>query len=84
LIGRKISKDDVQIRQRMANLKDKSEYGLVSQGDRMKCYVKDWFTIFDEFALSNHYLLEKLNTKLGDLSVEETSELVAELQSSNG
>jgi hypothetical protein len=80
LIGRKISKDDFLIRQRMNNLKDKAEFGLVSYDDKMKCYVKDWYTIFDEFELSNDYLLETLNTKLDILSDKNTSDMVRDLQ----
>ncbi|EJG0765518.1 ATP-binding protein [Vibrio parahaemolyticus O5:K30] len=80
LIGRKISKDDFQIKQRMNNLKDKAEFGLVTYDDKIKCYVKDWYTIFDEFDLSNNYLLDRLNIKLDDLSQESTEDLVTNLQ----
>lgn len=81
LIGRKISKDDFQIGQRMNNLKDKSEFGLVTYNDKIKCYVKDWYTIFDEFDLSNSYLLKTLNSKLDDLSARDTTDIVVDLQS---
>ncbi|MEM9450278.1 MAG: ATP-binding protein [Cyanobacteria bacterium P01_E01_bin.6] len=81
LVGRKISKDDHQIKSRLGNLKHSGEYGLVSDGDdRIKCYVKDWFTIFDEFELSNKYLLENLNTRLEDFSDQPTGEMVEDLQ----
>lgn len=79
LIGRKISKDDYQIRQRMENLKYRAEYGLVSDG-RIKCYVKNWFTIFDEFDLSSNYLLLTLNAKMDELQHSTTKSLVQELQ----
>lgn len=82
LIGRKISKDDFQIKQRMENLKDKAELGLVTYNGRLKCYVKDWYTIFDEFELSNEYLLNTLNTKLDDLTENTTTKLVSNLQKS--
>lgn len=81
LIGRKISKDDFQIRHRMNSLKDKSEFGLVTNDDKIKCYVKDWYTIFDEFYLSNSYLLKTLNSKLHDLSERDTGDIVVDLQS---
>lgn len=81
LIGRKISKDDFQIRQRMNSLRSKSEFGLVTDNEKIKCYVKDWFTIFDEFELSNNYLLGTLKTKLEDLSERNTKELIQKLQS---
>jgi hypothetical protein len=80
LIGRKISKDDYQIRQRMNNLKDKAEFGLVTYDEKIKCYVKDWYTIFDEFDLSNNYLLSTLNSKLDDLSERNTAGIVVNLQ----
>ncbi len=80
LVGRKISNDDVQIKQRIENLKDKSEFGLVTYNDKIKCYVKDWFTIFDEFELSNDYLLQTLNSKLDDLSNDSTTDIVEKLQ----
>ena len=79
LIGRKISRDDYAIKQRFENLKDKGVAGLVSTG-RISCFVKDWFSIFDEFELSNSYLLETLNSKLKSLSSKPTEELVEELQ----
>lgn len=79
LVGRKISGDDYAINQRLNNLKEKGVYGLVSTG-RINCYVKDWFTIFDEFDLSNSYLLDTLKAKLVDLSEEPTKKLVEELQ----
>jgi len=81
LVGRKISKDDYSIRKRMENVKDKAEYGLVSHGEKIKSYVKDWFTIFDEFELTNKYLLGTLNTKLDKLTTNSTKEIVEELQS---
>ncbi|WP_028582111.1 ATP-binding protein [Desulfogranum japonicum] len=79
LIGRKISRDDYAIKQRFENLKDKGVTGLVSTG-RISCFVKDWFSIFDEFELSNKYLLETLDSKLKSLSNKPTEELVEELQ----
>lgn len=80
LIGRKISKDDFQITNRLDSLANKAEFGLVSDNDKIKCYVKDWYTIFDEFNLSNTYLLEKLKSKFDDYSVIDTPELVSNLQ----
>lgn len=79
LIGRKISKDDLRIKQRLDDHKEKGEFGLVSTG-RIKCYVKDWFSIFNEFELTNSYLIEKLTSKLEDLSKARTEDLVESLQ----
>lgn len=80
LIGRKISQKNKTISQRWSSLKDKAELGLVTDSGRVKCYVKSWFTIFDEFKLSNSYLLETLNSKLESLSEESPEELVKSLQ----
>ncbi len=79
LIGRKISKDDIRIKQRIESLKDKGENGLITDG-RIKCYVKNWFTIFDEFDLTNGYLLENLKTKLDSLEDTSTKNLIEDLQ----
>ena len=79
LIGRKISKDDVTIRRQLQSHKDKAEPGLVTDGD-IKCYVRDWYSIFDEFELVNNYLLETLSSKRDDLSGISTKQLVADLQ----
>src|SRR5690606_22754144 len=83
LVGRKISRDDVQIKTRVGGLKDKGEYGLVTYSDKIKCYVKDWFTIFDEFELSNGYLLKTLEAKLDNLSDIKTDRVVHILQTEN-
>lgn len=80
LIGRKISKNDYLIRSQMDTLKDKSENGLVFSSGKVKCYVKDWYTIFDEFSLSNDYLLDNLQSKLVSFSEVSKSELVTSLQ----
>jgi len=79
LVGRKISDQDIQIRRRLDDNNDKGEQGLISSG-RIKCYVKNWYTIFDEFTLSNNYLLSELKLKRNSLSKIGTQELVKELQ----
>jgi hypothetical protein len=43
-------------------------------------YVKNWNTIFDEFLLSNNYLLEHLKTQREELSGKTREELIGELQ----
>ena len=80
LIGRKISKDDFSIKAQLQSHKDKGELGLVLQAEKIKCYVKDWYTIFDEFGLSNNFLLENLKSKYDDLSDESKISLVNDLQ----
>ena len=64
----------------MDSLKGKEEFGLVAHGGKIKCYVRDWYTIFDEFELTNSYLLKNLNSNLDDLSGEKTADIVADLQ----
>lgn len=84
LVGRKISKDDYQIKRQLDNLRYQGEPGLVSSSNegRIKAYVKNWYTIFDNFKLSNDYLLSKLKTKRDDLSAyyDNKDKLVKELQ----
>lgn len=64
----------------MENNKPKGELGLVLHTEKIKCYVKDWYTIFDEFQLSNSYLLENLKSQYEDLSTESQITLVDDLQ----
>ncbi len=80
LIGRKISQNDDLISRNLEDMKHHAEYGLVSNANNIKCYVKDWYTIFNEFDLSNNYLLGTLQTKLESLSEVETEELITDLQ----
>ena len=79
LVGRKISDSDTTIRGRLETCLDKQEPGLVRSG-RIKCFVKTWQTIFEEFELANEYLLSKLETKKEDLSEYKTSNLIGNLQ----
>lgn len=80
LIGRKISSNDVSIKFHLEGLKNKGEFGLVLATEKIKCYVKDWYTIFDEFNLSNNFLLQNLKTKYDDLSTGSQISLVDDLQ----
>ncbi|WP_180130026.1 ATP-binding protein [Acinetobacter sp. YH12057] len=80
LVGRKISKNDYLINSHLKNNKDKNELGLVLDDGKIKCYVKDWYTIFEEFNLSNSYLLDNLKSKYADLSDESKISLVDDLQ----
>lgn len=80
LIGRKISKDDTYINRQLEGQQEKGESGLVSIDSKIKCYVKTWFSIFDEFELSNQHLLSTLNTKLDNLSGFASKKIVTELQ----
>jgi len=80
LVGRKISSADVEIGSRLRNQLGRGELGLVSDDPRMKRYVLNWYTLFDNFDLSNTFMLEKL--KLQRLALEGASkeELVSDLQ----
>lgn len=80
LVGRKISSSAFAIRNRINSLKDKLEPGLVTNDNRFKCYVKNWYTLFDEFKLINGYLLDNLKTKRENLGNFITKELVEDLQ----
>lgn len=80
LIGRKISKDDVYITRALDSLKIHQENGLVSKDDRMKSYVRDWFSILDEHELSHSYLLEKLKPRLPDYTDVSSDRLIGILQ----
>lgn len=80
LIGRKISKDDFSITSHVNSLKDKGEKGLILHNGNIKCYVKSWYSIFQDFQLSNSYLLDNLKSKYEDLSDESKISLVDDLQ----
>lgn len=80
LVGRNISRDDFAIKNRLESHKDKGEPGLVTSTLKFKQYVKNWYTIFDEFDLVNSYFLETLNTKREELSESATQDLVSDLQ----
>jgi hypothetical protein len=82
LVGRKVSEKDFDIHSALETADTKNEPGLVfsTKNERIKGYVKTWGTIFAEFDLSNHYLLDKLQTKRGSLEDKSAKQLVSELQ----
>ncbi len=73
LVGRRISEQDTEIESRLSNHIHKGDMGLVSDDPRMKRYVKNWYTILDEFELRNNYLLEKLKVERSALEIENKS-----------
>ncbi|MBF8223744.1 hypothetical protein, partial [Halomonas sp. 328] len=83
LVGRKISERDFDINSALETAEAKNEPGLVfsTKNDRIKGYVKTWGTIFAEFDLSNHYLLERLKTKRNSLETKSSDQLVDDLKS---
>jgi hypothetical protein len=82
LVGRKISKEASEIQDRLRDNAGKGERGLVTTG-KFKRYIKNWYTIFDQFDLTNEYLLKHLKIKREDLSNKTSNQLISELQESN-
>ena len=80
LIGRKISQNSFEIKDRLKDNIDKGEAGLVSSNSKFKRYVKSWYTVLDQFDLTNQYLLKHLKTKRENLSSKTSNQLVSELQ----
>ncbi|WP_176243698.1 hypothetical protein [Halomonas sp. CSM-2] len=83
LVGRKISERDFDINSALETAEAKNEPGLVfsTKNDRIKGYVKTWGTIFAEFDLANHYLLEQLKIKRKSLEKKSSDQLVEDLKS---
>jgi hypothetical protein len=79
LIGRTISEGAFDIQSRLKDNAERGESGLVSTG-KFKRYVKNWYTIFHHFELTNQYLLKHLKMKREDLSRKTSSQLINELQ----
>ncbi|MGS0740457.1 ATP-binding protein [Glaciimonas sp. GG7] len=84
LIGRKISSTDTEIASRMKSQIPKGEMGLVSDDDRMKRYVLNWYTLLDRFEISNDFMLKNLNLRRDSLSNWSKDELVENLQMAGG
>jgi Histidine kinase-, DNA gyrase B-, and HSP90-like ATPase len=82
LVGRTISKEASEIQDRLRDNAEKGESGLITTG-QFKRYIKNWHTIFDQFNLTNQYLLKHLKTKREDLSSKTCNQLISELQESN-
>lgn len=80
LVGRNISNKGSLIHSRCRSMQVHGEPGLITSDDKIKAYVKTWATIFDEFELTNDYLLEKLKTQRADLDGTTKEELISDLQ----
>ncbi|TCQ89568.1 histidine kinase/DNA gyrase B/HSP90-like ATPase [Rahnella sp. JUb53] len=78
LIGRKISKDSFEIESRMNSHIQKGDMGLVADDVRMKRYVKNWYTIFDSFDLTNRFMLEKLKLERDAIEIAKLDEKTSE------
>ncbi|WP_460384611.1 ATP-binding protein [Pseudomonas amygdali] len=79
LIGRTISSEAFNIDQRLESNKIHGEPGIVTKTNKLKAYIKHWPRIFDEFSLTNDFMLEKLKTQRADLSKMTKDGLLAEL-----
>lgn len=82
LVGRKISNSDFDIPSAFETARNENDPGLAFTSNRgnIRGYVKTWATIFDEFELSNDYLLDKLKLKREELSKYSRKDLLSELQ----
>ena len=79
LVGRKISDSDTEIGSRLKQQLSRGEIGLVTDDDRMKRYVLNWYTLLEGFELANSALLERLKLQRDELSLSK-NELVGNLQ----
>ncbi|EBP3251612.1 DNA mismatch repair protein, partial [Salmonella enterica] len=75
-----ISSRDIEIPTRLANYSNRGDVGLVSEDANMKRYVKNWYTIFDTFELTNSFMLERLKMERNLIERNSREELVRELQ----
>lgn len=82
LVGRKISNADFDIGAAFEAAEGYNEPGLVLTYGKgaIKGYVKTWATIFNEFEISNNYLLRQLKTKRKGLENSTSAEIVNSLQ----
>lgn len=84
LVGNKVSSDDYIIRQRLKDNRGKGHKGLVSGVEsRIKCYVRSWAEIFNEFKITHTHLLDELKNQRIKLESPTKEELVEDLQSSS-
>lgn len=79
LIGRTISTEAFNIGQRLESNKVHGEPGIITKTAKVKAYIKHWPRIFDEFNLTNDFLLENLKTQRADLSQITKEDLMADL-----
>jgi hypothetical protein len=80
LIGRKISEVDTEIRSRMQGQVAKGLPGLVSDDERMKRFVLNWYTLLDNFLLTNQAMIDALSLKRGSFTDFSRQDLIADLQ----
>ncbi|WBX88487.1 ATP-binding protein [Achromobacter mucicolens] len=80
LIGRKISEADTEIRSRMQGQVAKGLSGLVSDDERMKRFVLNWYTLLDNFLLTNQAMIDALTLKRDSFPDSSGPELIADMQ----
>ncbi len=80
LVGRKISKEDTSIKSKLKSAEIHQEKGLINKDEKIKTYIRDWFSILDEHELSHNYLLDKLKPKLPDYTDVKPNKLIEKLQ----
>lgn len=81
LVGRKISDSNFDIHERLNNLADRNDPGLIGAGtttNPIKKYVKTWQTIIEEFRISHDFMLSTLKTQRDSLEIETTKEELLE------
>lgn len=81
LVGRKISDSNFDIQERLNNLSDRNDPGLIGAGTHnspIKKYVKTWQTIIEEFQISHDFMLSTLKTQRDTLEIEPTKEELLE------
>ncbi len=83
LIGRCISSEAFGIHSRIETSTALGEPGLITSTPKVKTYIKTWPRIFDEFELTNEYLLERLKTQREALSDIPKEELLRSLQTAS-
>ena len=80
LIGRKISEADTEIRSRMQGQVAKGLPGLVSDDARMKRFVLSWYTLLDNFLLTNQTMIDTLKLKRDSYIGSSRQELITDMQ----
>lgn len=80
LIGRKLSDVETEITSRMNTHLSKGLPGLVSDDARMKRYVLNWYSLLDNFLLTNESMIQALQLKRDDYSSLSKATLLARLE----
>jgi hypothetical protein len=79
LIGRRISKDDSDIRTRLRERSKEGRPGLIQSDDRINLYVLNWETVLDGFEITHRDLLRRLRLKRESLEQHSKGDLLVAL-----